>query len=120
MVKYWESEKDYTGFKSTKKKMFWLNCVNLFMAVLTVTIRLLVGHVHLVSACSTIFVFITTFYYVRLLERYDTFKYSFLKSHGGKYYMKKVVLPELAFSLCYIVTGAVLLYQLIFEVLNRI
>lgn len=120
MLKYWESEKDYTGFQSTKKKMFWLNCINLFMVVLIVTIRLLVGHVHLVSACSTVSVFITTFYYVRLLERYDIFKYSFLKSHGGKYYMNKVVLPELIFSLCYIVTGAVIVYQLIFEVLNRI
>jgi len=120
MLKYWESEKDYIGFQSIKKKMFWLNCINLFMIVLTVTIRLLVGHVHLVSACSTVFVFITTFYYVKLLERYDTVKYCFLKSHGGKYYINKVVLPELAFSLCYIVTGAAIVYQLIFDLLSRI
>lgn len=120
MVRYWSSEKDYLRFQSTKKKMFWLSCTNLFMVVLIATLKLLVGHVHLVSACSTVFVFIATFYYVRLLEEYDTFKYSFLKSHGGKYYINKVVLPELAFSLCYIVTGAAIVYQLIFEVLNRI
>jgi len=108
MVRHWESEKDYIGFQSTKKKMFWLDCINLFMVVLIVTLRLLVGHVHLVSACSTLFVFISTFYYVRLLERYDTFKYCYLKSHGGKYYINKVVLPEFIFILCYIVTSAVI------------
>lgn len=120
MVRYWSSEKDYLRFQSVKRKMFWLSCINLFMVVLIAVIRLLVGHIHLVSACSTVFVFIATFYYVRLLEEYDTFKYSFLKSHGGRYYRNKVVLPELIFSLCYIVTGAVIVYQLIFEVLNRI
>lgn len=120
MVRYWSSEKDYLRFQSVKRKMFWLSCTNLFMVVLIATLRLLVGHIHLVSACSTVFVFITTFYYVKLLERYDTVKYCFLKSHGGRYYRNKVVLPELIFSLCYIVTGAVIVYQLIFEVLNRI
>lgn len=120
MVRYWSSEKDYTRFQSVKRKMFWLNCINLSMVVLIAVIRLLVGHIHLVSACSTVSVFITTFYYVKLLERYDTVKYCFLKSHGGKYYINKVVLPELAFSLCYIVTGAVIVYQLIFDLLSRI
>ena len=120
MVRYWSSEEDYLRFQSTKKKMFWLSCINLFMVVLIAVIRLLVGHIHLVSACSTVFVFITTFYYVKLLERYDTVKYCFLKSHGGKYYINKVVLPELAFSLCYILTGAVIVYQLIFDLLSRI
>lgn len=120
MVRYWNSVKDYQMFQSTKKKMFWLSCINIFMVVLIAAIRLLVGHVHLVSACSTMFVFITTFYYVKLLERYDTVKYCFLKSHGGKYYRNKVVLPELAFSLCYILTGAAIVYQLIFEMLSRL
>lgn len=120
MVRYWSSEKDYLRFQSTKKKMFWLSCINLSMVVLIAVIRLLVGHIHLVSACSTVFVFITTFYYVKLLERYDTVKYCFLKSHGGKYYINKVVLPELAFSLCYIVTWAAIVYQLIFDLLSRI
>lgn len=120
MVRYWSSEKDYLRFQSVKRKMFWLSCTNLFMVVLIATLRLLVGHIHLVSACSTVFVFITTFYYVKLLERYDTVKYCFLKSHGGKYYISKVVLPELAFSLCYIVTGAAIVYQLIFDLLSRI
>lgn len=120
MVRYWSSEKDYLRFQPVKKKMFWLSCINLFMVVLIAIIRLLVGHIHLVSACSTMFVFITTFYYVKLLERYDTVKYCFLKSHGGKYYINKVVLPELAFNLCYIVTGAAIVYQLIFDLLSGI
>lgn len=120
MVRYWSSEKDYLRFQSVKRKMFWLNCINLSMVVLIAVIRLLVGHIYLVSACSTVFVFITTFYYVKLLERYNTIKYYFLKSHGGKYYRNKVVIPELAFSLCYIVTGAAIVYQLIFDLLGRV